>query len=139
MPAASPELQPDPLPAPATRPASFGAALGLGLAILGAIFIVVRPGSQFTPYVGEAAFAGIVTVLFALFVAVKGFIAQQAITIPRALLIALCAWLALFGFGLAHSPNLGTGIPQTADAAAYVLLLLCGYFIARVEGALVRC
>ncbi len=122
---------------PEKRPASLGSALGLGVTMLGAIFIVVRPGSQFTPYAGEAAFAGIVAFMFALFVAMKAFTSPLTVLLQRPLAIVLLAWLALIGFGLAHSPNLGAGVPVASDAGGYVLLLLCGFLLARLEPSLV--
>jgi O-antigen ligase len=135
MSATTPELQIQTQAVP--RPAAFEGALGIGVAMLAAIFIVVRPGSQFAPYSGESAFAGIVVFMLALFVVLKAFVASTPIVFPRALAIALIAWLALVGISLVHSPNLGTGIPVAGDAGLFVLLLLCGYCIARLEPQLV--
>ena len=124
------------IPASDSPPALEG-ALGIGVAMLGAIFVVVRPGSQFAPYAGESAFAGIVAFMFCFFVAFKAFLAGTPLNFPRALAVVLVAWLALTGLSLAHSPNLGTGIPLAGDAGLYVLLLLCGFFLARIERQLV--
>ena len=124
--------------------ASLADALGVGLGLLAGIFIVVRPGSQISPYSGEAAFAGLIATVFGCVVVAQALIhpRRQTVRFGRALPAALTAWLALFAVGLWRSSNFGAGIPMAANAGLYAMMLLCGFFLARLEpllsGAIVR-
>ncbi|MCY3018093.1 MAG: hypothetical protein NTW87_03555 [Planctomycetota bacterium] len=133
MPASAAESSP-----PQSAAGDMERALTLCVALLGGTYLVVRPiASQFMPYSGDAAFAGLVAVLLAFCVGVKMLLSQRPLYAPDRLVLAAVLWLGLFVWGGLRSPNLGTAVPQACDAAIYLVLMLCGYFVARRDRALV--
>lgn len=113
-------------------------ALGLSVALLGAMYIVVRPiANQFMPYCGEAAFAGLLIVLLAFCLSLKTLLkSMHPLYVPDRLALAAILWVGVFVWGALRSPNAGVALPQACDAVSYIVLLLCGYFAVRREPAL---
>jgi len=109
-------------------------ALAPSVALLAGMYIVVRPvANQFTPYSAEAAFAGAVVVLLAFCTGFKSLLCERPLCAPDKLTTAVILWVGLFLYGVLRSPNPGVAVPQVCDATIYIVLLLCGYLIARRE------
>ncbi|HYF50725.1 MAG TPA: O-antigen ligase family protein [Planctomycetota bacterium] len=112
-------------------------ALTLGGVLLCGVYIVVRPlANQFEPYTADAAFAGLVLCLLGL-VCGGLLLLDRASALPSRLGLAVVLWTGLLIWGAARSPHQGRGIPFAADFAGYILLMLCGYILARRDRAIV--
>ena len=106
-------------------------ALGLGIALLGGMYIVTRPiANQFMPYSGEAAFSGLVIVLLAFFIGLRVLRGTESFRLPTSLFLPVILWIGLHVWGLLRSPHWGDAVPIACDATTYMVLLLCGYFVA---------
>ena len=108
---------------------------GLVLALLSAIFIVARPAAgQFAYYSDVSGFAGLVAMMLAVWTGLA--VLNRRMSAPDSLVLLAVLWFGLIARGLLHSPHLGVGVPQACDAATYMLFMLCGYFITRLEPVL---
>jgi O-antigen ligase len=118
-----------------TQQSDLASALTLGASILIGVFIAVRPLSQFTPYAGEAAIAGLVAVMLMLCVGVMALIRPNAAGTfeNTSLLPMLALWIGLFILGAIRSPNLGVGIPAATNGCLYAGMMLAAFCLARRE------
>src|SRR5207248_2513546 len=80
----------------------------LGVALLGGMFLVVRPlASQFQFYSADTALAGLLALMFALVVGVWNILAPLKLAAPWSLRVALILWISVFVWGALRSPNRG--------------------------------
>lgn len=125
----------------AQPPSDLSRALSLAAAILAGMYVVARPiASQFEPYSPDVAFTAMIALMLAAVISLKRFLSKDetphAARFPFSVAAVLALFLALHVIGLIRSPNLGMGLPQFCDIAAYVLLLLCGFELNRHDRTL---
>ena len=111
-------------------------ALNLGALLLLAMYIVARPAAGQFYYGSESGLTGLMLVLLAVMVGLAVWLGRPRVYAPEGLVALVILWLGLNSLGALNSPHLGGGLPVATDAALYMLLLLCGFFMTRQNPAL---